>query len=194
MSRQLVAPNQFLKRIVAEVATRHHADLLMRTRALYGDNLSGFHVGALGIFGELMGGVSKPGVSYWISRGGVPRKREKQLRLVLRQVGLRLPKEKFEALLLPEKARGNPALRQALDAVRHRKKVSLCAFAAHMGMSYWQLHRCEEAGGLPADKLPAFAAALAHYNVPVPPDGLAACVCEERWGQQAEAETTRRAA
>ena len=178
MSRRTAAPNEFLERVVLDIASRERA---RRTHA--GETC---RPGGLGIFADLMGGVTKQAVSYWITTGGVPHKHAPLLRKVLRDAGVNLAARDFKRLMPvePEPAArgGNDALQRVIQAASGCG-VPVRTLARHMGMSYWQLHRAaREQGGLQPEGIEALANALHELGVPAPPGGLAACVRPDAGG------------
>ena len=162
MSRRQAVPNEALKSIIVTVAERE--------RARREKNGEACQESVLGLFAELVGGISKPGLYYWIANGGAPRARADQLREILSNAGLRLDGPSFERLLLPAPAealaRGeNKALRRVLDFARS-EGIQMHVLASGMGMSYWQLYRCErQLGGLPEGRLPDFIRVLRRTGV-----------------------------
>ena len=172
MSRQTAVPNKFLESIIATVAETEVA------RRRNGED-AGRVISFLGIFADMMGGLSKPAVSQWIAMGGVPRKHAARLREVVDAARLDLAEDRFERLLMPPLAdppRGeNKSLQAILTTIRN-SGIPLRKLADQMGMSYWQIYRCEmKRGGLPPEKLADFAKALRHFGVTAPANTIADC-------------------
>ena len=170
MSYTTALPNEFLERVVVAVAEREIAAREARPGAAC-------RVSILATFAGLMGVKSKQAVSYWIAAGGVPRKHAQRLREVVEKAGLSLTEADYERLVPAAAKRGeNEALRRTVDAVR-RRGVPAVELADCMGMSYWQLHRCQTTlGGLPPERLADFADALRELGMPLSPERLADCV------------------
>lgn len=173
MSLETALPNKFLERVVVAVAEREIAARDGRAGAAW-------RVSILATFATLMGVKTKQAVSYWIGTGGVPRKHAQRLREVVEKAGLSLTQADFEKLMLPlpEPARRgeNKALQRAVEAVRSRG-VPLVELASRMGMSYWQLHRCQTTlGGLPPERLTDLVDTLRELEVPLPAESLVDCI------------------
>lgn len=185
MSRETALPNKFLERVVVVVAEREIAGREEKAGAAC-------RVSILATFATLMGVKTKQAVSYWIATGGVPRKHAQQLREVVEKAGLSLTQADFERLMQPMPRRGeNKALQRTVEAVRSRG-VPLVELADCMGMSYWQLHRCQTTlGGLPPERLADLVDALRELGMPLPPERLADCIRSPRRAEATGATRTR---